>query len=109
MERLMTSSISYKRYFRMEKTTAIGTMNWAATERVWVTISATKREPADGFARSKNVMNKLTPMPVRIPTATPKTIHFSCWRSEEHTSELQSPCNIVCLYMLVKKQSLNIC
>src|SRR5688500_19629477 len=26
------------------------------------------------------------------------------WRSEEHTSELQSPCNLVCLLLLEKKK-----
>src|SRR5256885_10032015 len=26
------------------------------------------------------------------------------WRSEEHTSELQSPCNLVCRLLLEKKQ-----
>src|SRR5256885_10955016 len=28
------------------------------------------------------------------------------WRSEEHTSELQSPCNLVCRLLLEKKNSL---
>src|ERR1039457_7324222 len=28
----------------------------------------------------------------------------SCWRSEEHTSELQSPCNLVCRLLLEKKK-----
>src|SRR5256885_5147020 len=28
------------------------------------------------------------------------------WRSEEHTSELQSPCNLVCRRLLEKKQPL---
>src|SRR2546426_6918653 len=29
----------------------------------------------------------------------------SCWRSEEHTSELQSPCNLVCRLLLEKKKT----
>src|SRR5256885_11728173 len=28
------------------------------------------------------------------------------WRSEEHTSELQSPCNLVCRLLLEKKKSI---
>src|SRR5256885_5340365 len=28
------------------------------------------------------------------------------WRSEEHTSELQSPCNLVCRLLLEKKKTL---
>src|SRR5256885_8277425 len=32
----------------------------------------------------------------------------SDWRSEEHTSELQSPCNLVCRLLLEKKKNLSI-
>src|SRR5256885_5234127 len=35
--------------------------------------------------------------------ATPPSPH-SAWRSEEHTSELQSPCNLVCRLLLEKKK-----
>src|ERR1022692_3529424 len=35
------------------------------------------------------------PLPVSYPPGAP--------RSEEHTSELQSPCNLVCRLLLVKK------
>src|SRR5256885_12999097 len=30
--------------------------------------------------------------------------HDRLWRSEEHTSELQSPCNLVCRLLLEKKK-----
>src|SRR5256885_10988529 len=30
-------------------------------------------------------------------------------RSEEHTSELQSPCNLVCRLLLEKKKKVNLC
>src|SRR5256885_12752525 len=33
--------------------------------------------------------------------------HSSCERSEEHTSELQSPCNLVCRLLLEKKKKLH--
>src|SRR5688500_19975553 len=37
-----------------------------------------------------------------------RTLHVACarWRSEEHTSELQSPCNLVCRLLLEKKKKL---
>src|SRR5256885_8430048 len=35
-------------------------------------------------------------------------IHSDPTRSEEHTSELQSPCNLVCRLLLEKKKTLNI-
>src|SRR2546426_4895864 len=31
------------------------------------------------------------------------------WRSEEHTSELQSPCNLVCRLLLEKKKNEHMC
>src|SRR5256885_9859979 len=36
-----------------------------------------------------------------------KRCRRGCQRSEEHTSELQSPCNLVCRLLLEKKKSLN--
>src|SRR5256885_8544062 len=38
--------------------------------------------------------------------AAPKANAGPCWpvRSEEHTSELQSPCNLVCRLLLEKKK-----
>src|SRR5256885_3037533 len=36
--------------------------------------------------------------PLRAPSSPPET------RSEEHTSELQSPCNLVCRLLLEKKK-----
>src|ERR1022692_2924787 len=34
----------------------------------------------------------------------PQFLHFAPTRSEEHTSELQSPCNLVCRLLLEKKK-----
>src|SRR2546426_3620431 len=34
----------------------------------------------------------------------PGGTHWKTWRSEEHTSELQSPCNLVCRLLLEKKK-----
>src|SRR5256885_3707352 len=35
---------------------------------------------------------------------TPVAANPNAWRSEEHTSELQSPCNLVCRLLLEKKK-----
>src|SRR5918995_3085361 len=50
----------------------------------------------------------------RSPWRSPHAVHRpdrgrigaapAIWRSEEHTSELQSPCNLVCRLLLEKKQ-----
>src|ERR1022692_4982685 len=37
------------------------------------------------------------------PSRAPVDHGFPCGRSEEHTSELQSPCNLVCRLLLEKK------
>src|SRR5256885_3184040 len=45
------------------------------------------------------------------PTRWIKTVQIGKWRemrSEEHTSELQSPCNLVCRLLLEKKKTNNI-
>src|SRR5256885_10465779 len=34
----------------------------------------------------------------------PQELLLGRWRSEEHTSELQSPCNLVCRLLLEKKK-----
>src|ERR1039457_7659584 len=36
-----------------------------------------------------------------------KHFHWEHYRSEEHTSELQSPCNLVCRLLLEKKKKKN--
>src|SRR2546426_6934622 len=38
---------------------------------------------------------------ILVPTLT----HWNAIRSEEHTSELQSPCNLVCRLLLEKKKT----
>src|SRR5256885_6154201 len=43
--------------------------------------------------------------PARPPTST--TCPSWTARSEEHTSELQSPCNLVCRLLLEKKKSIH--
>src|SRR2546426_8473441 len=40
-------------------------------------------------------------------TATSDATPQPVWRSEEHTSELQSPCNLVCRLLLEKKKQHN--
>src|SRR5256885_8604347 len=39
------------------------------------------------------------------PWEVPEHYRFGADRSEEHTSELQSPCNLVCRLLLEKKNS----
>src|SRR5256885_12092727 len=49
------------------------------------------------FAREQNLMPSL--FRDKWDSATQR------WRSEEHTSELQSPCNLVCRLLLEKKNA----
>src|SRR5256885_3864605 len=43
---------------------------------------------------------------VASPNRLPSTCWISSGRSEEHTSELQSPCNLVCRLLLEKKKNM---
>src|SRR5256885_10936910 len=44
--------------------------------------------------------------PRRAPGVSPRRLLQPVRRSEEHTSELQSPCNLVCRLLLEKKKTL---
>src|SRR2546426_2147655 len=47
------------------------------------------------------------PIPERAAPAVKSKSPLN-WRSEEHTSELQSPCNLVCRLLLEKKKKTNV-
>src|SRR2546426_5012030 len=53
-------------------------------------------------ARRGGQLGDLMPSPVRKDGGRAKILHVE--RSEEHTSELQSPCNLVCRLLLEKKK-----
>src|SRR5256885_4927253 len=57
------------------------------------------RQPPDPV---HHALPELDPEPLRLPT--PQLPQLP--RSEEHTSELQSPCNLVCRLLLEKKKKL---
>src|SRR5256885_13333611 len=66
--------------------------------------------PYTTLFRSLAVREKLPVIPVLLPGAPngvlPMFLGNRTWvdlRSEEHTSELQSPCNLVCRLLLEKK------
>src|SRR5256885_10396126 len=44
-------------------------------------------------------------VPDRVSASNSAESHFIGIRSEEHTSELQSPCNLVCRLLLEKKKN----
>src|SRR3989454_3172023 len=50
------------------------------------------------------VRNALTPFPTTVDYRVVPWVTFTDPRSEEHTSELQSPCNLVCRLLLEKKK-----
>src|SRR5688500_19430352 len=60
------------------------------------------RSPARSIA-GPEVTRKLTDISVAMMEAS---VVLPSPRSEEHTSELQSPCNLVCRLLLEKKDSL---
>src|SRR2546426_7019211 len=58
-------------------------------------------------AREARRVRRLICSPARRIDRRGEAHHVSVgrWRSEEHTSELQSPCNLVCRLLLEKKKN----
>src|SRR5256885_10071524 len=58
----------------------------------------------DRDSRTANNRRPLTAKAVREAAFKYNGVPEFCGRSEEHTSELQSPCNLVCRLLLEKKK-----
>src|SRR2546426_10584618 len=54
-----------------------------------------------------NILGTWTVLQAAHKAGTKKFVLISTDRSEEHTSELQSPCNLVCRLLLEKKKKNN--
>src|SRR5256885_8798039 len=68
----------------------------------------TTQEMLDAFRKSSMDLNPKNAATI-LYTALSRNPKFErvagkAWRSEEHTSELQSPCNLVCRLLLEKKK-----
>src|SRR2546426_8205119 len=66
--------------------------------------SQAKPSPAPQAKPSPAPEAKPSPVPGVKPTPAPDAKPSRAERSEEHTSELQSPCNLVCRLLLEKKK-----
>src|SRR2546426_5578314 len=64
--------------------------------------------PYTTLFRSRELLEILLHGGVQHLPLSPQIVERHClrreWRSEEHTSELQSPCNLVCRLLLEKKK-----
>src|SRR5256885_8371761 len=81
------SSLSFFFFFNDTATTEIYTLSLHDA----LPISSSRAGPLPGPSRSTSRSARNAPLPSR--------------RSEEHTSELQSPCNLVCRLLLEKKKT----
>src|SRR5256885_10569137 len=63
------------------------------------------RDLGDGVAPADDARLPALRRPARGAADAPATPPLLRGRSEEHTSELQSPCNLVCRLLLEKKKS----
>src|SRR5256885_8497857 len=62
------------------------------------------RSPASGGARANRPRSASAPAARQVVTPSQDAC---AGRSEEHTSELQSPCNLVCRLLLEKKKNIH--
>src|SRR5256885_5257828 len=56
---------------------------------------------------SAKIVSTTTAPPINLPRLRPASVSSENDRSEEHTSELQSPCNLVCRLLLEKKKNIS--
>src|SRR5256885_5130032 len=82
-----------------------------ATARFWPRSAATLPMAKAGCQLENEVRKMLGAQsgPVAAPTPAfgiTRSVLLSAARSEEHTSELQSPCNLVCRLLLEKKKNI---
>src|SRR2546426_1948667 len=73
---------------------------------------SSRRGPADRYRRGRPAPRGPGPQTVECLAAVPQALpsepagqRSGSARSEEHTSELQSPCNLVCRLLLEKKKN----
>src|SRR5256885_5791625 len=85
-----------------------------ATEMSWISLLANSRSrstsqvlstlPRRGSTAWVSLLRPILALPPAESPSTRKTSFRLRSRSEEHTSELQSPCNLVCRLLLEKKK-----
>src|SRR5256885_11382248 len=90
----------YTTLFRSQRTIAVHALeNLASTDRGVIMLRRIVRDGIRAVARGRDPEGTRWPEGKPIPTFTQDIV----LRSEEHTSELQSPCNLVCRLLLEKK------
>src|SRR5256885_11343211 len=68
----------------------------------YTTLFRSKRSPSPACGLGKPRLARRSCCPACVPGGT---LRLTVPRSEEHTSELQSPCNLVCRLLLEKKNN----
>src|SRR2546426_8674602 len=88
---------AYRRCFR----SVAGTPDRIAKAKRLITSSACG--PSRCAPRTRSALSSMTTLNIAQVSAT-RRLEYQSERSEEHTSELQSPCNLVCRLLLEKKK-----
>src|SRR2546426_8462799 len=94
---MMLSPFSFFFFFNDTATTEIYTLSLHDALPI-------SRESGNGSGPRGGRSRSTPPGTTRSVSRGPKQRTHSSFRSEEHTSELQSPCNLVCRLLLEKKK-----
>src|SRR2546426_5118572 len=98
-------SFSYFFFFNDTATTEIYTLSLHDALPISFTLSGGPSAPDASGAMG--AITGVSPASKKLSSNATRTSAISprCARSEEHTSELQSPCNLVCRLLLEKKKN----
>src|SRR5256885_16781152 len=99
---MLTSLIFFFFFFNDTATTEIYTLS--LHDALPILFSTRSGKPSLVHSMMRRESGSWTGRGLRIAASTSVKIPVFAPRSEEHTSELQSPCNLVCRLLLEKKK-----
>src|SRR5688500_19769093 len=102
MERDTWAEVTFGEWLKRRRT-ALGLTQQQLALQISCSTSALRKFEAEERRPSAQIVEQLAGVFGISPNERTSFLRFA--RSEEHTSELQSPCNLVCRLLLAKKKT----